>query len=384
MALKFICIISTESILIGHLATLAIRHQLLNCNIITRATYRDAVVVFGTVPQRLSNLQYQQSITEMHIIALACAVALLIVFTFIWKRHHITSASVPVSVNYHFTRRCNYECGFCFHTAKTSYILPLEDAKKGLLLLKQAGMRKLNFAGGEPFLYPKFIGELAKYCKDDLHIESVSIVTNGSLVKPNFFDSYGQYIDIMAISCDSFNEATNVKIGRGTGKHLHHLQALSELCRAHGVKFKINTVVNRYNIDENMNESIHQLTPFRWKCFQVLVVAGENDSDATLRNANRFIITDEEFRRFCEVHSHNECFVAEPNSLMRDSYLILDEYMRFLDKGNGNESSPSILKVGVNAALRWVFWDQKGFVERGGFYDWTREKGTEEKTSLDW
>jgi radical S-adenosyl methionine domain-containing protein 2 len=99
---------------------------------------------------------------EMRIIALACAMALLIVFTFIWKHHHITSAPVPVSVNYHFTRRCNYECGFCFHTAKTSYILPLEDAKKDLLLLKQAGMRKLNFAGGEPFLYPKFIGELAK------------------------------------------------------------------------------------------------------------------------------------------------------------------------------------------------------------------------------
>jgi radical S-adenosyl methionine domain-containing protein 2 len=168
-----------------------------------------------------------------------------------------------VSVNYHFTRRCNYKCGFCFHTAKNSYILSLEDAKKGLLLLKQAGMRKLNFASGEPFLYPKFIGELAKYCKDDLHIESVLIVTNGSLVKPNFFDLYGQYINIMAISCDSFNEATNVKIGRGTSKHLHHLQALSELCCTHSVKFKINTVVNRYNIDENMNESIRQLALFR-------------------------------------------------------------------------------------------------------------------------
>jgi radical S-adenosyl methionine domain-containing protein 2 len=120
----------------------------------------------------------------MHIIALTCVVALLIVFMFIWKHHHITSASVPVSVNCHFTRKCNYECGFCFHTAKTLYILPLEDAKKGLLLLKQAGMRKFNFAGGELFLYPKFIGELAKYCKDDLHIESVSIVTNGSLIKP--------------------------------------------------------------------------------------------------------------------------------------------------------------------------------------------------------
>jgi radical S-adenosyl methionine domain-containing protein 2 len=97
---------------------------------------------------------------EMHIIALACAIALLIVFTFIWKRPCITSAPVPVSVNYYFIRRCNYKCGFCFHTAKTSYISPFEDAKKGLLLLKQAGMRKLNFAGGELFLYPKFIGDI--------------------------------------------------------------------------------------------------------------------------------------------------------------------------------------------------------------------------------
>lgn len=48
-------------------------------------------------------------------------------------------STIPVSVNYHFTRQCNYKCGFCFHTAKTSFVLPLEEAKRGLLLLKQAG-----------------------------------------------------------------------------------------------------------------------------------------------------------------------------------------------------------------------------------------------------
>lgn len=45
----------------------------------------------------------------------------------------------PESVNYHFTRQCNYECGFCFHTAKTSFVLPLEEAKHGLRMLKDAG-----------------------------------------------------------------------------------------------------------------------------------------------------------------------------------------------------------------------------------------------------
>ena len=86
----------------------------------------------------------------------------------------------------------------------------------------------------------------------------------------------------------------------------------------------------------------------------------------------------------CLKSSHSLLDIRSSTPDLMPSYLILDEYMRFLDKGIGNKSSPSILEVGVNVALRWVFWDQKGFVERGGFYDWTREKGTEEKTSLDW
>jgi 2-iminoacetate synthase ThiH len=46
----------------------------------------------------------------------------------------------PVSVNYHFTRQCNYSCGFCFHTAKTSFVLPIDQAKRGLQMLKEKGM----------------------------------------------------------------------------------------------------------------------------------------------------------------------------------------------------------------------------------------------------
>ena len=54
---------------------------------------------------------------------------------------------IPESVNYHFTRQCNYSCGFCFHTAKTSFVLPLEEAKLGLRMLVEAGMKKVNFSG---------------------------------------------------------------------------------------------------------------------------------------------------------------------------------------------------------------------------------------------
>ncbi|KAN0070920.1 hypothetical protein V8E54_011085 [Elaphomyces granulatus] len=303
------------------------------------------------------------------------AVLVVIVLALLWQwascLRHRRGTRIPVSVNFHFTRKCNYECGFCFHTAKTSYVEPLDRAKKGLLLLKEAGMRKINFAGGEPFLYPKYLGQLLEYCKKDLRLESVSIVTNGSHVKDSFLSAFGKYIDVLAVSCDSFHEEVNVRIGRGNGAHLPNVLRLSRLCREHGIKFKLNTVVNKYNYQEDMNQQIAEIQPFRWKCFQVLIIEGENDSEATLRNANTFTITDAEYESFCIRHSHHPCFVPESNNVMKSSYLILDEYMRFLNKGIGAPTG-SILDIGVKKALEQVHWDEDSFHKRGGIYDWSK------------
>ena len=59
-------------------------------------------------------------------------------------------ALVPISVNYHLTRVCNYNCKFCFHTNTTRYVCTLEDAKRGMKLLLEKGTKKINFSGGEP------------------------------------------------------------------------------------------------------------------------------------------------------------------------------------------------------------------------------------------
>lgn len=280
-------------------------------------------------------------------------------------------SNIPVSVNYHFTRQCNKTCGFCFHTATTSFKQPAGSAKRGLALLKAAGMRKINFAGGEPFLYKPLLGNMITFCKDQLGLESVSIVTNGSLVDESFLRQHGKHIDILAVSCDSFNEQTNIEIGRGSGDQIKKLFQVAEWCKDFGIKFKLNTVVCRLNYTEDMNGIIEQLRPFRWKCFQVLLVAGENDSDKTLRDVRKFQITDDQYREFCLRHQHQPCFVPEPNNLMAKSYLILDEYMRFLDR-DGQKPSSSILEVGVSTALAQVYWDQDSFIERGGIYDWSK------------
>ncbi|KAF2140422.1 uncharacterized protein K452DRAFT_352140 [Aplosporella prunicola CBS 121167] len=303
------------------------------------------------------------------IVAITACALLLKVYT----RH----SKCPVSVNYHFSRRCNKSCGFCFHTATTSHTESLENAKRGLCLLKDAGMRKINFAGGEPFLYPDFLGHLVNFCKEDLALESVSIVTNGSLVKESFLRKSGHNIDILAVSCDSFDEDTNMKIGRGSGNNVQKLYRIRDWCKKYGIKFKINTVVCKLNTQEDMNHHIAALQPFRWKCFQVLMVKGENESDKRLRDVRKFLITDDEYACFF--------LVAESNQLMAKSYLILDEYMRFLDR-DGRAPSASILQVGVQKALESLYWDEKGFNDRGGVYEWSRESeiGPRDTKGLDW
>lgn len=64
---------------------------------------------------------------------------LLVKVAGILQLHRAPDKIIPKSVNYHFTRQCNYSCGFCFHTAKTSFVMPLDEAKNGLAMLKQAG-----------------------------------------------------------------------------------------------------------------------------------------------------------------------------------------------------------------------------------------------------
>ena len=52
---------------------------------------------------------------------------------------------------------------------------------------------------------------------------------------------------------------------------------------------------------------------------------------------------------------------------MASSYLLLDEYLRFLNKGVGKPTK-SILEIGVAAALKDVYWDEDRFEMRGGIY----------------
>lgn len=101
------------------------------------------------------------------------------------------------------------------------------------------------------------------FCKEDLDLESVSIVTNGSKVSEKFLKAHGKHIDILAVSCDSMNEATNIAIGCGDGNNVKQVFRICGWCRQYDIKFKLNTVVCRLNYDGDMFATVSELAPFR-------------------------------------------------------------------------------------------------------------------------
>ena len=64
--------------------------------------------------------------------------------------------------------------------------------------------------------------------------------------------------------------------------------------------------------------------------FQCLLIDGENAGPEAIRNAETYVVTDEQFQSFLKQHQRVSQLVPESNTLMRDSYLILDEYVSAL------------------------------------------------------
>lgn len=126
---------------------------------------------------------------------------------------------------------------------------------------------------------------------------------------------------------------------------------------------------------------------------------GENTGKDTgsIRDARGLVITDEQFQAFLDRHKDQSSLVPESNEVMKDSYLLLDEEMRYVvifvyfdsyDKcfcgrflncsDSGKKPGRSLLSVGVEEALKDAGFDEKAFFDRGGVFEWGKNRESEE------
>ncbi|MBT5282466.1 MAG: radical SAM protein [Euryarchaeota archaeon] len=288
---------------------------------------------------------------------------------------------IPLAVNWHFWPWCNYGCKFCFarfEDIPRADRLPKEIAITVPEMLAAAGADKITFVGGEPTLCP-YLGDLLASSKD-VGL-TTCIVSNATGLKEEFLDEWGHLIDWVGLSIDASNDEIHAEIGRGMRGDLarqrsHHLELAKQVwasCTQRGIRMKLNTVVCRANLEDDMSALVMELKPERWKIFEVLPVEGQNDGDV-----DDMLLEENEFNSWVKRHKwvadEGIQFVPESNELMRGSYAMLDALGRFYTNVDGGHSyGPSILDVGVQQA-----WEENRFIEerfhkRGGIYEWNSD-----------
>lgn len=269
---------------------------------------------------------------------------------------------IPPAASFFLLRECNLRCKFCFATFRdVAGRLSLADALRVVDALAEGGVEKLTLVGGEPTLH-LHIGRILRHAHDIGM--TTCIVTNGARLLP-LLDTQRDTIDWVGLSADSGDETTQQALGRGNGDHVAQTVRLARACHEAGVRVKLNTVVTQLGAEEDMSAFVRAVTPHRWKVFQVLPVAGQND-----RKVEPLLISDASFRRWVERHAPLNP-VVESNRLMRGSYVLVDPLGRFFSNATGKHVySEPILDVGASSAWQDVSFLEPEFIERGGLYDW--------------
>jgi radical S-adenosyl methionine domain-containing protein 2 len=281
---------------------------------------------------------------------------------------------LPINVSWHLWPTCNLTCTYCYATFRdVPSTLSEAEGLAVLNALAEAGTEKVTFVGGEPTLCPH-LPSLIRRAKE-LGLVTM-LVTNGTKLTGAYRDQLAPFLDWVSLSIDASNGALMSKMGRGNARfHDVCLRQWEELSRIRHLRLKVNTVVTRENLDDDMRGLIRQLRPARWKVFQVLPVRGQNDD-----KVEPLLISKEEFdgwvARHRELDAEGLGPVAEDNRDLTGTYLMLDALGRFFHNRTGEHVyTSSLLHVGVWEALRQLEWDVDGFLARKGIYSWGSGSG---------
>ena len=277
-----------------------------------------------------------------------------------------------LTINWHILEACNYDCYFCYakygqksifsrhYTAILHELCTLKDCridfKSGSAIAESV---RINFAGGEPFL-EKELGQ-AIALAFDLGLRP-SFISNGSLLTDDFIMKFGPMISVAGFSVDSFDDEQNQRIGRrdNRGSQVSYGR-VAEIFRTFrqvspNTLLKINTVVCRENVRDNLTLPLSELRPDRWKVLRVIPIHGATDRG----------ISDEEFSSF--LRRHREVpgrIVPEDNDVMHRSYIMLNPDGCFYQReGSGYLDSAPILDVGAATALQSIEFDAKTYFSR--------------------
>jgi len=201
----------------------------------------------------------------------------------------------PYHAQWFITRRCNFKCLGCnIGVEHARDELSLEEIKRGMDVLKAAGVVELVLSGGNPLLRED-IGEVIDYATKRF---VTTVYDNGSLAAEKF--EVLRNVDFVSLSIDSLDEKKHDFIKNVPGAWQSAMQAVDVL-KSEGVKVSVAPMISQVNLYEIVDLTNY----FTSKGIPVLYSLYSYDKEEANDNAanqlfsigkckDEFIITDKE------------------------------------------------------------------------------------------
>lgn len=167
------------------------------------------------------------------------------------SEHKIVENKFNVTSAYsHLTNKCNLHCVGCYSLDDKRNVakdLSFEELCLSFDYLKEIGVKNLIFSGGEP-LYRKDIVDLTKYAKVNCEFEAVILITNGTINRPKDYKELAKYVDVVAVSVDSYSADCPAFI-RDEGIFSKIMKTIEEL-KKNDIEVSILPTVHHLNADK--------------------------------------------------------------------------------------------------------------------------------------
>ena len=256
--------------------------------------------------------------------------------------------------NLHFTDFCNFKC-YCCYVEKENKKLSLDEVKKIIDNISDYFISngitdgRINIAGGEPTT-SSYLQEIIDYIYEKKII--ASLITNGILLTPDFIKRNKEKLCMIGLSIDSINRETNIKLGRCQGCKTFDYEQLVKVCRSikeNGIKLKINIVVSKVNLNEDIKPLLNEVKPDRFKILQMY---------PTTSFALENVVSEEEFNAYIKKYEGYNV-VNEKHENLQKAYLIIDSMGYVGTENQHKDKRFNALKEPMEKILKQIDFDFK-------------------------
>ena len=151
--------------------------------------------------------------------------------------------SAPLMVSIQVTDNCNCNCKYCYNGNRNNRYISYRDFIFLIDLFSSKNVFKVILEGGEPLLHDELFLFYDYIIKRGI---DCSIITNGTLISNQIAKSFSKRSYDIILSLDSASEHIHNKT---RNKFQDVLNGINNLIK-YKIDFGINTVINKYNIDD--------------------------------------------------------------------------------------------------------------------------------------